>query len=95
MDTAHHFGRTRTQRGAMARGFLGAVALAAGLAGAIGLQLAGPQLQARSVALLGLAPADRVALPCPVDTASQPKAIHAPRAHAIANTYGVGVMPAI
>ena len=85
---------SRSQRGAVARGGLVAVALAAGLAGALALQLAGPQLQDRFATLLGFAPGVRVAMPCRADMAPENPAIHAPKAHAVAASY-VGVMPAI
>jgi hypothetical protein len=95
----HHHRRSRSQRGVVARGFLVAVALASGLAVALGLQLAGPQVQGRLVALAGGAPvaasAVRVAMPCPASMAPASPALHAPKAHAIAAFYGVGVMPAI
>jgi hypothetical protein len=71
------------------------MALASGLAVALGLQLAGPQLEERLAALAGHAPAVRVAMPCPASMAAATPALHAPKAHAIAASYGVGVMPAI
>jgi len=79
----------------MARGGLVAVALGAGLAGALELQVAGPQLQERVATLLGFAPDVRVAMPCRADMAPENPAIHAPKAHAMAASYGAGVMPAI
>jgi hypothetical protein len=98
-DHWHHHRRSRSQRGAVARGCLVAVALASGLAVALGLQLAGPQVEERLAALVGPAstavPAVRVAMPCPASMAPANPALHAPKAHAIAASYGVGVMPAI
>jgi hypothetical protein len=93
--TRHATHRPRPQRGAVAHGCLVAVILAAGLAGALGLQLAGPQLQDRLAAVLGTAPGVRVAMPCRADLAPQAPAIPAPKAHAMAASFGVGVMPAI
>jgi hypothetical protein len=91
----HHHRPQRSQRGDVARGCLVAVALVAGLAGALALQLAGPQLQDRVASLLGIAPEVRVAMPCRIDMAPETPALHAPKAHAMAASYGVGVMPAI
>jgi len=98
-DHWHHHRRSRSQRGTVARGCLVAVALASGLAVALGLQLAGPQLEDRLAALFGRTPMagpdERVAMPCPASMAPANPALHAPKAHAIAASNGVGVMPAI
>jgi len=91
----HHHRRSRTQRGAVARGCLVAVVLASGLAGALELQVAGPELQDRFATLFGFAPGVRVAMPCRADMAPENPALHAPKAHAMAASFGVGVMPAI
>ena len=91
----HHIRPSRLQRGAAARGWLAVLAIASGLGGALGLQLAGPQLQDRLATLLGIAPGVRVAMPCRTDMAPENPAIHASKAHAMAASFGVGVMPAI
>jgi len=91
----HHFRPSRSQRGAAVRGWLVAMALASGLAGALALQVAGPRLQDRLATLIGAAPDVRVAMPCRLDMAPENPAIHAPKAHAMAASFGVGVMPAI
>jgi hypothetical protein len=91
----HHPRPSRPQRGAASHGWRVAVVLASGLGGAVGLQLAGPQLQDRLATLFGVAPGVRVAMPCPADMAPENPAFHAPKAHAMAASFGVGVMPAI
>jgi len=88
----HHYRRSRSQRGSVARGCLVAVGLASGLAGALALQVAGPQLQNRFATWLGIAPDVHT---CRLDMAPENPAPHAPKAHAMAASYGVGVMPAI
>jgi hypothetical protein len=95
MNPTAHYRRPRSQRGVGAHGFVVTLALASGLAIAVGLQLAGPQLQARFASLLGLAPVVRVALPCPAAMAPDTPAMHAAKVHALAASYGIGVLPAI
>jgi len=93
--TTPHHRRPRTQRGAVARGFLVALGLASGLAGAVGLQIRGPQLQDRLARWVGVEPALRVALPCAPGIAAASPAMHAGQASTVAAAHGVGVMPAI
>jgi hypothetical protein len=91
--TLHH--RPRPMRGAVAHGFVVAASLASGLAIAVGLQLAGTQVEARFASWLGMAPSDHVAGTCPVTGAKAAPAAHPTRNHIVAVADGTDVIPAV
>jgi hypothetical protein len=87
--------RPRPQRGPVPRGFLVASSLVSGLAVAVGLQLAGPQLESRFAGWLGIQPRADVAKVCPVTGQPIMPQAHPTRNHTVAAADGIDVMPAI
>ena len=87
--------RPRPQRGPVPRGFLVASSLAFGLAVAVGLQLAGPQLESRFAGWLGIAPKADVAKVCPVTGQPVTPPMYTSKNRTVAAAYGIDVMPAI
>jgi hypothetical protein len=84
--------RPRPVRVAAPRGWLVALSLASGLAVAVGLQLAGTQVQARFAAWFGMAPSDHVAGACPVTGMKSAPAAHPSRNHIVALAGGNDVI---